>query len=66
MTLAGVVWDKLSREERILLLRHCKTITHESIKEHESSLKWDELWPITQDDLLNVDFEIVLGRNAVP
>ncbi len=66
MKLAGVAWNLLSKEERLLLLRHCHTITYESIKKHEASLTWDALMQVTQDDLLNVDFSMVLRRDVQP
>lgn len=66
MTLAGVVWNDLPQHERLILLRHCKTITHESIKQHEKTLNWNELMPVTQRDLENVDFESALQRQLAP
>jgi hypothetical protein len=42
----GRVWNTLPQHERMTLLHHCKTIMTESIKEHESTLDWGELWPM--------------------
>lgn len=66
MKLAGKVWDTLEEHERLYLLRHCNTISHESIKKHESTLKWKQLMPVTQRDLLGIDFSGVLGREVQP
>lgn len=66
MKLGGLVWNKLSIDERIRLLRHCASITYESTKNYEATLKWDKLMPVTQRDLLNVDFSSVLGRDVCP
>jgi hypothetical protein len=38
----------------------------ESIKQHESTLGWDELWPMRQDELCDVDAESVLKRELAP
>jgi hypothetical protein len=66
MKLLGRAWNTLLQHERLTLLRHCKTIMAESIKQHESTLKWDELWPMRQDELCDVDAEAVLKRNLQP
>jgi len=66
MVLAGRVWNSLDSDDRMLLLRHCNTITHEDIKKHETSLLWDKLMPVTQNDLLSLDFCEVLGRDVIP
>lgn len=66
MKLAGRVWDSLLPWERLSLLRHCKTIMTESIKQHESTLRWNELWPLRQDELLEIDFCAILGRDVQP
>lgn len=66
MKLAAIVWNKLSIDDRIRLLRHCKTITYESTKNYEATLKWNRLMPVTQRDLLDVDFSFVLGRDIQP
>lgn len=66
MTPAGKIWNGLDADERMVLLRHCNTITHESIKRHEAALSWDELMPVTQRDLMSVGFSAVLGRDVAP
>jgi hypothetical protein len=66
MELLGRVWNKLAQYERLTLLRHCKTIMSEDIKQHESSLEWDQLWPMRRDELCNVDVEGILKRNVQP
>jgi hypothetical protein len=66
MKLMGRVWNSLPAHERLTLLRHCKTIMAESIKQHESTLGWDELWPMRQDELCDVDAESVLKRELAP
>jgi len=48
------------------LLRHCKTVMSESIKQHESTLDWDKLWPMRQDELCDVDAESILHRELQP
>ena len=66
MKLMGRVWNTLEQHERIALLRHCKTIMSESIKRHESTLNWDQLWPLRQDELCEVDAESILHRTLAP
>ena len=66
MKLAGKVWNTLPQQERFQLLRACRSELSDSLKEHESTLKWDELWPLTQDALLKVDFSAILGRDVAP
>jgi hypothetical protein len=66
MKLLDRVWNILPQHERLTLLRHCKTVMAESIKQHESSLSWDELWPMRQDELCDVDIEAVLHRDLQP
>lgn len=66
MKLLGKVWDSLPQHDRLTLLRHCKTVMAESIKQHESTLGWDELWPMRQDELCDVDAEGILRRNLAP
>lgn len=66
MVLAGRVWNTLDADERMRLLRHCGTITHESIKQHEVTLSWNKLMPVTQNDLLAIDFSDILGRDVAP
>lgn len=60
------VWDALPESGRIALLRHCNTVTHESIKKHESTLGWKALMPVTQKDLAVVDWNGVLRREVLP
>ena len=66
MKLMGKVWNTLPRHERLTLLRHCKTVMAESIKRHESTLDWDDLWHMRQDELCDVDAESILRRNLAP
>lgn len=66
MKLMGRVWDVLPQHERLTLLRHCTTSMAESIKQHESTLSWGELWPLRQDELCEVDAESVLKRALAP
>lgn len=66
MKLIGIVWNTLPQHERLTLLRHCKTIMTESIKQHESTLTWGELWPMRQDELCEVDAETILRRDLAP
>lgn len=66
MLLMGRVWNTLPQHERITLLRHCKTVMAESIKQHESTLKWEDLWPMRQDEICEVDAERILGRTLAP
>jgi len=66
MKLIGIVWNGLSTHERLTLLRHCKTVTAELIREIESKLDWDKLWPVTQDDLTDIDASAILGRDLEP
>lgn len=66
MKLMGRVWNTLPQNERLTLLRHCPTVMSESIKQHESTLDWDELWPLRQDELCDVDAESVLHRTLAP
>ena len=66
MKLAGRVWNTLDEDDRMALLRNCNIITHESIKKIEVTRKWEDLWPMTQDALLEVDFSRVLGRDVQP
>lgn len=66
MKLLGRIWNTLPQHERMTLLRHCKTIMTESIKQHESTLSWDELWPMRQDELCEVDAESILHRALAP
>lgn len=66
MKLIGRVWNSLPQHERLTLLRYCKTVMAESIKQHESTLGWDELWPMRQDELCDVDAESVLRRDLAP
>ncbi len=66
MKLMGRVWNSLPQHERLTLLRHCQTEMAESIKQHESRLSWDELWPMRQDELCDVDAESVLRRDLQP
>ncbi len=66
MKLAGKVWDTLSRGDREQLLAHCLSLKSVQIKKYESGLRWNELMPVTQDDLLKVDFSVVLGRDVQP
>lgn len=67
MTLAGIIWDKeIDEEERAYLLvtlypnRSDKLITLESRK------SWKDLLPSTQDELLNLDWSMLLGRDLQP
>lgn len=62
MKLLGRVWNTLSQHERMTLLQHCKTVMSEPIKEHESTLEWDQLWPLRQDELCDIDAESILKR----
>jgi hypothetical protein len=66
MKLMGKVWNTLPQHERLTLLRHCKTVMTETIKQHESTLDWDELWPMRQDELCEVDAESILRRDLAP
>lgn len=66
MELAGKVWNSLQADERMRLLRQCTTITSNSIKQMESQMKWQKLMPVTQRDLLSVDFSAILGRDVTP
>jgi hypothetical protein len=66
MKLLGRVWNQLPQHERLTLLRHCKTVMTEGIKQHESTLDWDQLWPMRQDELCDVDAEAILHRNLAP
>ena len=66
LRLVSVVWNQLPQHERMTLLRHCKTVMSETIKEHESTLDWDKLWPMRQDELCEVDAEAVLRRDLAP
>ena len=66
MKLLGRVWNTLPQHERMTLLRHCKTVMSENIKKHESTLTWDELWPMRQDEPCAVDAESVLNRELAP
>ena len=66
MKLMGRVWNTLPQHERLTLLRHCQTIMAESIKQRESTLTWDQLRPMRQDELCEVDAESVLRRDLQP
>jgi hypothetical protein len=66
MKLIGKVWNALPQHERLTLLRHCKTVMSENIKQHESTLDWDELWPMRQVELCDVDAESILHRELQP
>ena len=66
MKLMGRVWNTLEQHERLTLLRHCKTIMAESVKQHESTLAWDRLWPLRQDELCDIDAESILRRDLAP
>lgn len=66
MKLAGKVWNTLSREDRMRLLAHCLSLKSDEIKKYESGLRWNDLMPVTQNDLLNVDFSSALGRDVQP
>jgi hypothetical protein len=66
MKLMGKVWNSLPKHERLTLLRHCKTVMGESIEQHESTLTWNKLWPLRQDELCEVDAETILGRELAP
>ena len=66
MKLLGIVWNSLPQHERMMLLRHCKTVMSENIKKHESTLSWDQLWPMRQDELTDVPAEEILGRDLAP
>jgi hypothetical protein len=64
--LMGLVWNSLPQNERLMLLRQCKTEMSESIINMESTLTWDELWPMRQDELCDVPAEEILGRELAP
>lgn len=66
MELLGRVWNKLDEDDRMALLKHCRTITSDGIKQHEATLSWRELMPVTQRDLLNIEVESILGRDVCP
>jgi hypothetical protein len=66
MRLMSRVWNELPQHERLALLRHCKTGMTESIMQHESTLDWDKLWPMRQDELCDVDAESILKRELQP
>lgn len=66
MTLAGRVWNTLNFDDRLRLLRHCGTITHEEIKRYEATLRWSALMPVTQNDLLAINFSGILERDVTP
>ena len=66
MKLLGRVWNTLPQHERMTLLRHCKTVMSENIKQHESTLDWDALWPLRQDELLELDASAILHRDLQP
>ena len=66
MTLAGRVWNSIESGERLELLQHCAMRMSDSLRMHESTLTWDSLLPSTQEDLLEVDFSEILGRDVTP
>ena len=66
MKLMGIVWNTLPQHERLTLLHHCKTAMSETIKQYESTLTWDQLWPLRQDELCDVDAETILRRPLAP
>lgn len=66
MKLLGRVWNTLPQHERLTLLRHCKTVMSEGIKQFESTLTWDKLWPLRQDELCELDVEGILKRELAP
>lgn len=66
MKLAGRVWNQLDEEDRLCLLEYCKTLKSEKIKMLESKLNWNSLMPVTQNDLLEIDFSEALGKDVQP
>lgn len=66
MLLAGRAWNKLPSTERLELLYASSPNKNAAIAEMESELKWDTLLPSSQKALLEVDFSMVLGRDAQP
>lgn len=66
MILAGVVWDKLSKPDRSKLLRIAYPERTEYLINFEAKLRWQKLLPSTQQDVSDVDFNSVLGRDVTP
>lgn len=56
------IWNKLSQEDRIKLLNEINPHRAVVITNLEIHLKWNKLWPCTQDDLQDTNWEGVLGR----
>lgn len=66
MKLIGRAWNSLDGADRMILLRQCDPILSESLMQHESTLAWDELWPMRQDNLGQLNFSAILGRDLAP
>jgi len=66
MKLMGIVWNTLPQKERMILLRNCKTFMSDNVMKHESTLDWDKLWPMRQDELCDIPAEEILGRTLAP
>jgi hypothetical protein len=66
MTYAGIVWNSLDTNDRYILLSFAYPRRSDAILDLESRKGWNDLLPSTQDDLTDVDFCSVLGRDVQP
>ena len=66
MSLAGKVWKTLDINDRYILLSATYPNRSDAILDLESQKEWGDLLPSTQQDLTDVDWSAVLGKNVQP